>query len=85
MEAVVIRWFDSAIAPSTLVYTPSEVASETLIELEVIGWLLKETDEPHGGHYTIAASSHGGEDWRGVQLIPKVNVIEISRMKKGRE
>lgn len=74
-----LRWFDSAIGPATAVYTPEDIESERLIILETVGWLVGETDEPYGGHYILAASKHGDTDWRGIQLIPKANVIAKSQ------
>lgn len=73
-EIVIIRWFDSSVGGATAVYSTKEMKEEQLIVLETIGWLIEETAEPYGGVYKIAASKHQ-EDWRGMQLIPKANVI----------
>jgi len=79
MEIVLIRWFDSAISHSTSVYTPAEALQEGPIVMETVGWLINETSEPYGGSYTLADSKHD-EDWRGLQVIPKANVIEITQL-----
>lgn len=76
MRFVVLRWFDSSIGPAAAVYTQQEADEHSLIVLETVGWLVAETDEPYGGWYTLAASKHGDEDWRGLQSIPKTNVIQ---------
>lgn len=77
-ELILLRWFDSAVAPATEVYTTEQGKQEKPVALETIGWLVAETGEPYGGAYIIASSQHG-MDWRGVQLIPKVNVISLRR------
>ncbi len=77
-EVVFLRWFDSAIGPSTAVYTPEDIQAETLIILETVGWLVNESYDPHGGHFTLATSRHGDVDFRGIQLIPRANVIEFA-------
>jgi len=78
---IVIRWFDSALSQATYVYTKEDAEAHSLIILETVGWLVKETDAPFGGHFIIAASKHGEEGaWRGVQSIPKANVIWNRKM-----
>ena len=77
---ILIRWFDSTIGPATEVFTAKELEAATLIILETVGWLVDETDSPHGGHYMLATSKHGDVDWRGYQMIPKVNVIRTTAL-----
>ncbi len=76
-DLILLRWFDSTVASASAVFDAEDIASEKLVVLETVGWLVAETDAPYGGHYVLAASKHGAEDWRGVQLIPKVNVIAV--------
>ena len=81
MELILLRWFDSALAPSSAVYDEEDIAHDSgLLILETVGWLVVEVDEPHGGHYAIAASKHGEKDLRGLQWIPKANVISKSTL-----
>lgn len=77
-QIIILRWFDSSVGGATAVYSTKEMEDEKLVVLETIGWLISETEEPYGGAYKVAASKHG-EDWRGMQLIPKANVISLSR------
>ena len=72
-----LMWFDSAVGPATAVYTREEALEHGLIILETVGWLVGETDKPHGGCYVLAASKHGETDWRGLQSISKESVIEM--------
>jgi len=79
-DLILLRWFDSAIGRATEVYTPQEAAQEGMIVLVTVGWLLRETTEPYGGYYTLAASKHGNANWRGIQVIPKANVIVATKL-----
>lgn len=74
-DRVEIQWFDSTVAPATAVYDAEDCEAEKLVVLVTISWLVAEKDEPFGGYYVLAASKHGSDSWRGVQLIPKVNVL----------
>lgn len=74
-----ITWLDSSCAPSTAVYTTEEAQRDTdLVRLEVVGWLVFEDEE----RVCLAASRHGEEDWRGLQSIPKVNIVGRKELKR---
>lgn len=79
-----LRWFDSTMGPATAVYTLEEALAEKMVVMETVGWLVAETEEPHGGYYLLAASQHGA-DWRGIQLIPKVNAISVHVWEEARD
>ena len=79
-ELILLRWFDSAVAPAQAVYDEDDIEAEHLIVLETVGWHLGLKEDAYGGHYVVAASRHGEKDYRGVQLIPKVNVIAFSKL-----
>lgn len=67
-----ITWIDSALAPSSSVYTQADAIDGSLVTLVTVGHLVFEDD----GQVCLAASKHGSKDWRGVQWIPKVNITE---------
>jgi len=79
---ILLQWFDSAICQATTVYDAEDATAQTLVVLETVGWLIAETNEPYGGHYTLAASKHGDTAWRGLQMIPKANVIASNRFEE---
>lgn len=79
-DVILLRWFDSTVAPAAAVYDQDDIEAEHLIILETVGWNLGLKTDAYGGHYVVAASKHGEEDYRGVQLIPKVNVIAFSNL-----
>ncbi len=79
-DLILLRWFDSTVASATAVYDQEDIEAEHLIVLETVGWHLGLKEDAYGGHYVLAASRHGEKDYRGVQLIPKANVIAFSRL-----
>ena len=79
-DLILLRWFDSTVADATAVYDDDDIEAEHLIVLETVGWHLGLKEDAYGGHYVVAASRHGEKDYRGVQLIPKANVIALSRL-----
>ena len=84
-DLILLRWFDSAVAPAQAVYDDDAIEAEQLIILETVGWNLGLKTDAYGGHYVVAASRHGEKDYRGVQLIPRVNVIAFSRLSQETE
>ena len=71
-----VQWKDSTLCPASAVYTIEEALDIELITLDTVGHLVFENEDV----VCLALSRHGEEDWRGLTLIPKVNIITMTEL-----